>query len=72
MVLDPYKLIGALDLVRRRWFCRSQMLEVQHTRISVAVALLVVYSTQLCRFGISKKMSVYLLCSCLYVYLSIS
>ena len=40
------------------------MLEVRHTRIFVAVALLVVYSTQLCGFGISNKLSVYLLCSC--------
>ena len=47
MVLDPYNLIGALR--------RSHMLEVQHKRILVALALLVVYSTQLCRFGISKK-----------------
>ena len=38
----------------------------------VAVALLVVYSTHLCRFSISKKLSVYLLCPCLYVYLFIS
>ena len=46
------------------------MLDVRHTRIFVAVALPVVYSTQLCCFGISKKLSVYLLCSYLYVYLS--